>query len=59
MPNQQRCQIYALNKTGLSQNKIAKQLSVSQATISREFFGIQVSVVIVLSKLKYHQPSND
>ncbi|MFT6910526.1 MAG: IS30 family transposase [Oleiphilaceae bacterium] len=34
---EQRCQIYALNKTGLSQNKISKQLSVSQSTISREF----------------------
>ena len=32
-----RCQIYALKKTGMSQNKIAKQLSVSQSTISREF----------------------
>lgn len=35
---EQRCQIYALNKTGLSQNKIASQLSVSQSTISREFY---------------------
>jgi len=33
---EQRCQIYALNKTGLSQNKIAEQLSVNQSTISRE-----------------------
>jgi len=33
-----RCQIYALNKTGMSQNKIARQLNVSQSTISREFF---------------------
>lgn len=33
---EQRCQIYALNKTGMSQNKIANQLSVSQSTISRE-----------------------
>jgi len=31
-----RCQIYALKKTGLSQNKIARQLKVSQSTISRE-----------------------
>jgi len=31
-----RCQIYALKKTGLSQNKIAQQLKVSQSTISRE-----------------------
>jgi len=29
---EQRCLIYTLNKTGLSQNKIAKQLSVSQST---------------------------
>jgi len=35
---EQRCQIYALNKTGMSQNKIAKQLNVSQSTISRELF---------------------
>jgi IS30 family transposase len=33
-----RCQIYALNKTGMSQNKIARQLHVSQLSISREFF---------------------
>jgi IS30 family transposase len=33
---EQRCQIYALSKTGMSQNKIAKQLKVSQSTISRE-----------------------
>ncbi len=31
-----RYQIYALNKTGLSQNKISQQLKVSQSTISRE-----------------------
>jgi IS30 family transposase len=35
---EQRCQIYALSKTDMSQNKIAKQLNVSQSTISREFF---------------------
>jgi IS30 family transposase len=34
---EERCQIYALNKSGMSQNKIAKQLNVSQSTISREF----------------------
>jgi IS30 family transposase len=34
---EQRCQIDALSKTGMSQNKIAKQLKVSQSTISREF----------------------
>jgi len=33
---EQRCQIYALKKTGLSQNKIAQELQVSQSTISRE-----------------------
>jgi IS30 family transposase len=35
---EERCQIYALNKTGLSQNKIASQLSVRQSAISREFY---------------------
>lgn len=34
---EERCQIYALNKSQMSQNKIAKQLNVSQSTISREF----------------------
>ncbi|WP_255358628.1 IS30 family transposase [Moritella sp. JT01] len=34
---EQRCQIYALKKIGMSQNKIATQLNVSQSTISREF----------------------
>jgi len=34
---EQRCQFYAFRKTGMSQNKIAKQLKVSQSTISREF----------------------
>ena len=33
---EQRCQIYALKGTGLSQNKISNQLNVSQSTISRE-----------------------
>jgi len=32
----QRCQIYALKKTGLSQIAIAKIIEVSQSTISRE-----------------------
>ena len=36
--HEQRCQIYALSKSGMSQNKIAKQLKDSQSTISREFF---------------------
>jgi IS30 family transposase len=31
-----RCQIYALKKIGMSQNKIAYQLGVSQSSISRE-----------------------
>jgi IS30 family transposase len=30
-----RRQIYALNKTGMSQNKIARQLNVSQSTLSQ------------------------
>ncbi|WP_127924173.1 MULTISPECIES: helix-turn-helix domain-containing protein [unclassified Pseudoalteromonas] len=33
---EERCQIYALNKSQMSQNKIAEQLNVSQSTISRE-----------------------
>ena len=33
---EQRCQIYALKKIGMSQNKIAKQLNVNQSTLSRE-----------------------
>lgn len=31
-----RCQIYALKKTGMSQNMIARQRRVNQSTISRE-----------------------
>jgi IS30 family transposase len=31
-----RCQIYALNKIGMNQNKIAKELHVNQSTISQE-----------------------
>jgi IS30 family transposase len=31
-----RCQIYGLKKIGISQNKIADQLGVSQSSISRE-----------------------
>jgi IS30 family transposase len=31
------CQIYALNRTGMNQNKIAKQLNVSRSNVSREF----------------------
>ena len=33
---EQRCQLYALNKTGFSQQKIALAIGVNQATISRE-----------------------
>jgi IS30 family transposase len=33
---EERRQIYALNKSAISQNKIAALLSVSQSTISRE-----------------------
>jgi IS30 family transposase len=33
---EQRCQIYALKKSGFSQNATAKQLGVSQSTISKE-----------------------
>ncbi len=32
-----RCQIYALKKSGLNQNKIATEIGVSQSTISKEF----------------------
>src|SRR5215467_6932276 len=32
----QRCQIYALKTTGISQNKIATHLKIDPATISRE-----------------------
>jgi IS30 family transposase len=52
---EQRCQIYALSKTGMSQNKMAKQLKVSQSIISRAFSVIQANVAIVLSKLKHRQ----
>ncbi len=31
-----RCQIYALKEIGMSQNKMAQQLKISQSTISRE-----------------------
>ena len=33
---EQRCQIYALKKIGMSQNEIAKQLNVDQSTLNRE-----------------------
>ncbi|MGK0305090.1 MAG: IS30 family transposase [Gammaproteobacteria bacterium] len=55
----QRCQIYALSKTGMSQNKIAKQLKVSQSTINRAFPVIQANEAIVLSKLKHRQTYDD
>ena len=32
----QRCQIYTLKKSGMSQNQIAKQIGVSQSTVSKE-----------------------
>lgn len=32
----ERCQIYALNKSGINQSKIADQLKVSRSTVSRE-----------------------
>ena len=32
----QRCQIYALKKSGMSQNQIAKQIDATQSTISKE-----------------------
>lgn len=33
---EQRCQIYALKKTGFGQEAIAKEVGTSQPTISRE-----------------------
>ena len=36
LTNEQRCQLYALNKTGFSQQMIANEIRVSQSTISRE-----------------------
>jgi transcriptional regulator len=61
---EQRCQVYALSKTGMSQNKMAKQLKVSQLNISREslagsFPVIQSNEAIVLSKLKHRQARDD
>ncbi len=35
-PYKQRCQIYALNNSGMSQTAIADTLGVTQPTISRE-----------------------
>ncbi len=32
----QRCQIYALNKRGLTQTEIAVDIGVNQGTVSRE-----------------------
>ena len=34
---EQRCQIYALKKTGLSQSKIATIIGTTQTTICREY----------------------
>ncbi|MBU2924193.1 helix-turn-helix domain-containing protein [Colwellia sp. 1_MG-2023] len=36
MTDEERCQIYALNKGVISQNQIAALLSVSQSTINSE-----------------------
>ncbi len=36
-----RCQIYALKKTGMSQNKMAKQLSISQSGSVAKFIEIR------------------
>ena len=33
---EQRCQIFALKRSGMSQNQISKELKITQATISRE-----------------------
>jgi hypothetical protein len=49
----QRCQIYALSKTGMSQNKIANQ------PLAESFPVIQANVAIVLSKLKHRQIHDD
>jgi hypothetical protein len=43
----------------MSHNEIAKQLKISQPTISREFFVIQANEAIVLSKLKHRQTHDD
>jgi len=51
LTGEQRSQIYALNKTDLSQNKIAKQLDARQSTISRSYRVIQANAVIALNKL--------
>jgi IS30 family transposase len=52
---EQRSQIYALSKTGMGQNKIVKQLKVSQSTISREFSRNTGKRGYRLSKLKHRQ----
>jgi IS30 family transposase len=52
---EQQRQIDALSQIGMSQNKMAKQLKVSQSIISRAFSVIQANVAIVLSKLKHRQ----
>jgi len=46
---EQQCQIYALKRIGMSQNKIAKQLNVNQLLVG-SFLVIQVSVVIELTR---------
>ena len=47
-----RCQIYALSKRGVSQESIAGVLGVSQSAVSRESAVIGVSAAIGSSKLK-------
>ena len=46
----QRCQIYALNKRGVTQTGIAVDIGVSQGTISRELVGTRVFAGIVFCR---------
>ncbi|MFT4808129.1 MAG: hypothetical protein ACI9LX_001455 [Paraglaciecola sp.] len=50
---EQRCQIYALGKTGISQNNRANQ------PLAGSFPVIQAIVAIVLNKLKHRQTHID
>jgi hypothetical protein len=56
---EQRCQIDALSKTGMSQNKIAKQLKVFNQPLAGSFPVIRANEAIVLSKLKHRQTHDD
>jgi IS30 family transposase len=47
-----RCQIYALSRRGVSQESIASVLGVSQSTVSREMCRNRVSAAIGSSKRK-------